>query len=380
MEKEIQENLEDKLLKEKVSKIFGTGELTNDTELMPGDPGWMDAIMKRKENRYRIDPELFYNIGNREYLRERVQKRKEREIQRYGREVSVNQPMYDPSLASRTGIRAAFDVGKRGYLKTIRDVKYETTNDRDIMYNQDLSDELKQTLYENKKAKRTQLFTSVHAIDINQSIKTLKDHPELLSHQETVRFLNWLKLPENGYDLSKMGPDEQKRLFQQFLQERRMRIDILMYQALRDADRAFLHKVDLRIDDFHPIDYYELHNDRSLRRNAMIMSVENGIKYMDIEDFGVVEWFFDRYGFNAVDGNWFKPGAHDTVNDISMNTSMKAFKKITGYDFLDVYSYFLSKWKDGIKADDERVIDVRDHVEPEMLEEIELDVDEEILL
>ena len=124
--------------------------------------------------------------------------------------------------------------------------------------------------------------------------------------------------------------------------ERRPPIHILIKFTLKIINEKFIETISsLNIPDDSK---YHLIESQEVRDNFVKTSLQNGKKIFDYEDFAPVKYYFDEYGFNVDDGDRLNKN-NVIIEGTVLNDYYNLFTTRTGYDFIDVFTYFADKYK-----------------------------------
>lgn len=130
--------------------------------------------------------------------------------------------------------------------------------------------------------------------------------------------------------------------------ERRPPIHILIKFTLKILNEKFIEAISSF--DISDENKYNLIESQEVRDNFVKVSLQNGKKIFEYDDFSPIKYYFDEYGFNVEDGerlnkdNVIREGA-------ILDDYYKLFTERTGYDFIDVFTYFADKYKNKNSTD-----------------------------
>lgn len=277
-----------------------------------------------------IPKEVADNYKNREWVEEQRRLRKEEEAIMYG---GVSNKKESPMGGTIFTVDQTF-YKARGLAE--RDVPHVLTSDYIDILNSSNSKQgtvIKTTI--NSRA----------AVGLQRSIRSISKNDEYYKHHEWVEFLKFVNA--QNIDIRKIDDTLQAHLYQQFLQSKRLRIDVLIDQCIRIIDGVFMTELlsnnDMSVDAINDL---QISRDKRLNMIKMIVSERGPL--VPIEKFDILMWFFSRYGVSPVDKAYFVEGAM-TIRGQLMTDLLAEFEAIAGFKFLELYKYHKDKYEANLK-------------------------------
>lgn len=190
-----------------------------------------------------------------------------------------------------------------------------------------------------------------------KSISSVTRDPELYKEMEQIQFIKYVNA--QGIDFRKIDDNVQRHLWEKFIQSKRIRLDMLMESIMKEVEGYFMTIV---LPDM-PVEYINrLQATQRERRTACAMMVQEQGPLLEMNQLGLMAWYFDRYGFSQDDAKYFNRDVMSYRENVTIGKIMDDFKAIVGYEFKDVYIHFYNQYMKNLQKTNKNNADDNDTV------------------
>lgn len=157
-----------------------------------------------------------------------------------------------------------------------------------------------------------------------------------------------LYLNEQKIDFAMLDEKILREYGKKYKIERRPPIHVLIKFTLKIINEKFIETISTL--DIPAENKYHLIESQEVRDNFVKTSLQYNKRVFDYDDFTPIQYYFNEYGFNIDDGERLNKDNLIREGTV-LNDYYKLFNERTGYDFIDVFTYFADKYKNKTSTD-----------------------------